>query len=124
MTFVIEKGRITKFEGGKVAKQVEEYFKSLNDPNIYLVAHVCYGVQPNAKLGKVTTENERVWGGINFGFGHQGSMYTGGKPREAKSHVDGVLLNASVWLDDKLILENGKFVHPELKELAKELGKE
>lgn len=124
VTFVIEKGRIVKFEGGRIAKQVEEYFRSLNDPNMYLVAHVCYGVHPTAKLGRVTTENERVWGAINFGFGHQGAMYTGGKPREAKSHVDGVLLNATVWLDDELILENGKFVHPELKPLAKKLGKE
>jgi len=123
VTFIIKEGRIVGFEGGRIAKITEEYFRSLNDPNMYLVAHVCWGVHPNARLGKVTTENERVWGAINFGFGHQGPMYTGGKPREAKSHVDGVLLNATAWLDDELILENGKFVHPELKELAKKLGK-
>ena len=124
VTFVLEKGRIVRFEGGRIAKITEEYFKSLNDPNMYLIAHVCYGVHPYAKLGPATVENERIWGAINFGFGHQGPMYSGGKPREAKSHVDGVCLNCSVWLDDVQVWDNGRVVHPELKELAKKLGKE
>lgn len=124
ITLVLEKGRIVRFEGGRLAKFVEQGFKKLNDPNMYLIAHVCYGVHPNAKLGPNTVENERVWGSMDFGFGHQGPMYSGGKPREAKSHVDVVCLNCSVWLDGEQILDNGRFVHPELRELAMKLGKE
>lgn len=123
ITYVVENGRIVAFEGGKLAKRVEDYFASLNDPNMYIAAHVCYGCSPNAKLEGVTTEDERVWGSTEWGFGHQGSNYSGGKPRVAKSHVDGISLECSVWLDDEKILEDGKYIQPELAELAKILGK-
>lgn len=123
ITYVVENGRIVAFEGGKLAKRVEDYFASLNDPNMYIAAHVCYGCSPNAKLEGVTTEDERVWGSTEWGFGHQGSNYSGGEPRVAKSHVDGISLECSVWLDDEKILEDGKYIQPELAELAKILGK-
>jgi leucyl aminopeptidase (aminopeptidase T) len=124
ITYIVEKGRIVKFEGGKLAKKAEDYFKSLDDPNMYLAAHVCYGCSPNAKLEGVTTEDERIWGSTEWGFGHQGPNYSGGEPRVAKSHVDGICLESSVELDGELILKEGKFIHPELRELAKKLGKE
>jgi len=124
ISYVIEKGRIVAFEGGKLARRVEDYFKSLDDPNMYIAAHVCYGCSPNARLEGVTTEDERVWGSTEWGFGHQGPNYSGGEPRVAKSHVDGICLESSVELDGELILKDGKFIHPELKELAKKLGKE
>ena len=123
ISYVVEKGRIVAFEGGKLAKKAEEYFKSLDDPNMYIAAHVCYGCSPNAKLEGCTTEDERIWGSTEWGFGHQGPNYSGGKPRVAKSHVDGISLECSVWLDGELILDNGKYIHPELVELAKKLGK-
>ena len=39
------------------------------------------------------------------------------------SHIDGICLNCTIYIDDEMILENGKFVEPELAELAKRLGK-
>ena len=123
ISYIVEKGRIVAFEGGKLAKKAEEYFKSLNDPNMYIAAHVCYGCSPNAKLEGCTTEDERIWGSTEWGFGHQGPNYSGGEPRVAKSHVDGISLEFSVWIDGELILDNGKYIHPELVELAKKLGK-
>lgn len=124
ITYIVKKGRIVKFEGGKLANLAEKYFKSLDDPNMYLAAHVCYGCNPNAKLEGVMTEDERVWGSTEWGFGHQGSNYSGGEPRVAKSHVDGVCLECSVWLDGEQIMDEGKYVHPELKVLASKLGRE
>lgn len=123
ITYVVENGRIVAFEGGKLAKRVEDYFASLDDPNMYIAAHVCYGCSPNARLEGVTTEDERVWGSTEWGFGHQGSNYSGGEPRVAKSHVDGISLDCSVWLDGEQILDEGKYIQPELAELSKILGK-
>jgi len=125
ITYIVEKGRIVKFEGGRLAKLAENYFKSLDDPNMYLAAHVCYGCSPNAKLEGVMTGGRKSVGGRTvWGFGHQGSSCSGGEPREAKSHVDGVCLECSVWLDGEQIMDEGRFIHPELKALAKKLGKE
>jgi len=123
ITYEVEKGRIVDITGGKKAAILKSYFKSLEDPNMYIAAHVCYGCNPNAKLEGCTTEDERVWGSTEWGFGHQGSNYSGGEARVAKSHIDGISLNCSIWLDGYQILDNGVYIDPKLQELAKKLGK-
>ncbi len=117
--YEVENGRITEIRGGKEAEIVKRWFEKLNDANMVLAAHVCYGFNPNAKLGFTTTEDERVWGSTEWGFGYQGPMYSGGKPRVAASHIDGVCLACSVSCDDQPITSQGEVVHPELIELAK-----
>lgn len=123
INYIVEKGRIVDICGGKKAAIIKNYFKSLNDPNMYLAAHVCYGCNPNARLEGCTTEDERVWGSTEWGFGHQGANYSGGQPRVAKSHIDGICLNCSVWLDRHQILLDGVFIDSKLQRLAKKLGK-
>lgn len=121
--YMVEKGRIQEIKGGKQADILREYYKKLDDPNMYLAAHVCYGCNPNAKLEGTTTEDERVWGSTQWGFGHQGSCYSGGAPRKAKSHIDGICLECTIYLDDVKILDQGVFIDPTLKVLAEKLGK-
>jgi 2,5-dihydroxypyridine 5,6-dioxygenase len=122
ITYHVEKGVIKEISGGKKAKVIRDWFTSLDDPNMYIAAHVCYGFNPNARLEGTTTEDERVWGSTEWGFGYQGPNYSGGDAREAKSHIDGICLDCTVYLDDLVILENGKVVASELVELAKKLG--
>lgn len=121
--YIVEQGRIKEIKGGKQADILREYYKKLDDPNMYIAAHVCYGCNPNAKLEGTTTEDERVWGSTEWGFGHQGSNYSGGAPREAKSHIDGICLECTIYLDDVKILDQGVFIEPTLKSLAAKLGK-
>jgi leucyl aminopeptidase (aminopeptidase T) len=120
--YEVEKGRITEIKGGKEADIVRKWFEKLNDPNMYRAAHVCYGFNPKAKLGFATTEDERVWGSTEWGFGYQGPMYSGGEPRVAASHIDGVSLDCTVTCDGVEVTRSGEVVHPELIELARALG--
>jgi leucyl aminopeptidase (aminopeptidase T) len=122
VVYEVAKGRIKEIRGGREAKIVKRWFEKLNDPNMYLAAHVCYGFNPNARLGFSTTEDERVWGCTEWGFGYQGPMYSGGKPRVAASHIDGICLDCSVSLDGQPLTRNGEVVHPELPGLAKACG--
>jgi leucyl aminopeptidase (aminopeptidase T) len=122
VVYEVEKGRIMDIRGGREATIVKRWFEKLGDPGMYLAAHVCYGFNPNAKLGFTTTEDERVWGCTEWGFGYQGPMYSGGKPRVAASHIDGISLECSVTCDSEPITKNGEVVHPELIELAKACG--
>lgn len=122
ITYHVEKGKIKDITGGAKAKLIKKWFKKLDDPNMYLAAHVCYGFNPNAKLEGTTTEDERVWGSTEWGFGYQGPNYSGGKAREAKSHIDGICLDCTVYLDDQKITEEGIVVAEELVELASQLG--
>jgi leucyl aminopeptidase (aminopeptidase T) len=120
--YEVEKGRIREIRGGKEAQIVKRWFERLNDPDMYLAAHVCYGFNPNAKLGYGTTEDERVWGCTEWGFGYQGPMYSGGAPRVAASHIDGICLATSVACDGVPVTQDGEVVHPELIALAKACG--
>jgi len=122
VVYEVEKGRIQKIRGGKEADVVRRWFEKLNDPNMYIAAHVCYGFNPNAKLGYATTEDERVWGCTEWGFGYQGPMYSGGAPRIAASHIDGISLDCSVTCDGVALTENGEVVHPDLINLARTCG--
>jgi len=122
VVYEVEKGRIQKIRGGKEADVVRRWFEKLNDPNMYIAAHVCYGFNPNAKLGYATTEDERVWGCTEWGFGYQGPMYSGGAPRVAASHIDGISLDCSVTCDGVALTENGEVVHPDLIDLARACG--
>lgn len=120
--YEVEKGKIRNIRGGKEAEIIRRWFEKLNDPNMYLAAHVCYGFNPNAKLGYTTTEDERVWGCTEWGFGYQGPMYSGGAPRVAASHIDGICLDSSVTCDGVPLTVDGEVVHPDLVELARACG--
>ncbi|MBC7221253.1 leucyl aminopeptidase [Candidatus Bipolaricaulota bacterium] len=123
VVYEVEKGRIRDIRGGKEAQIVKRWFEKLSDPGMYLAAHVCYGFNPNARLGFTTTEDERVWGCTEWGFGYQGPMYSGGAPRTAASHIDGICLDSSVTCDGVPVTRDGQVVHHELVELAKACGR-
>ncbi len=119
---VVKEGKIVEINGQEEAKFVRKWLEKLDDPRMYYLAHVCYGFNPGAKLSGLCTEDERVWGSTEWGFGYQGPMFKG-KLGEAVSHADGICLNSTVWLDDELLMEEGYVVHPELAELARAMGK-
>lgn len=118
----IKEGKIVAIDGKEEAAKMKAWLEKLGDPNMYNLAHVCYGFNPGALLTGLCTEDERVWGSTEWGQGFQGPFFKGNLP-EAVSHADGICLNSSVWLDGEMLLDEGKVVHPELKEIAKQIGK-
>jgi len=119
----VERGKIVKIEGGKDAADYEAWLRSFNDPNMFNMAHVCYGCNPSAKLTGNILEDERVWGCTEWGVGHIGPSIAPPDGIPAASHSDGICLNTSVWLDGEQLLDKGKVVHKDLIEMAKKLGK-
>jgi 2,5-dihydroxypyridine 5,6-dioxygenase len=119
---VVRQGKIAEIRGQEEAKFLRKWLEKLSDPRMYYLAHVCYGFNPGAKLSGLCTEDERVWGSTEWGFGYQGPAFKG-KLGEAVSHADGICLNSTVWVDGDLLLEEGKVVHPELVDLARAMGK-
>jgi 2,5-dihydroxypyridine 5,6-dioxygenase len=115
-------GRAIEFTGGTEARSVKKWLEKLNDPNMYHAAHVCYGFNPGAQLTGLCTEDERVWGSTEWGFGNQSEVVKG-KGIKAVSHADGICLNSSVWIDSELIMDKGTLTHPTLAKLAKKLGR-
>ena len=118
----IRKGEVVKIEGGKEAAEYEKWLKSFNHPQMLKLAHVCYGFNPGARLTGDILEDERVWGGTEWGLGNVGAILVPGGI-SGPSHTDGICLNSSVWLDGVQITDKGQILDPELKKLAEKLGK-
>jgi len=118
----VEEGVVKKIYGGREATIFEKWLKSFNDRAMYNIAHISYGCNPGAKLTGFIVEDERVWGSVEWGLGHQAESFKG-NAGPAKSHTDGICLNASIWMDGQKISDQGVFIHPELSILAKKLGK-
>jgi leucyl aminopeptidase (aminopeptidase T) len=118
----IKKGETVKIEGGKEATEYEKWLKSFNHPQMLKLAHVCYGFNPGARLTGDILEDERVWGGTEWGLGNVGAILVPGGI-SGPSHTDGICLNSSVWLDGVQIMDKGQLLDLELKKLAEKLGK-
>ncbi len=116
----VKDGEVTKIEGGHEAVVFKKWLSSFQDPNMFRIAHISYGCNPGAKLSGFILEDERVWGSVEWGLGHQAESFKG-KLGKAKSHTDGICLNASIWMDGEQIAKEGSFTHPELAELSKKL---
>ena len=117
ITLTIERGRIVEVEGGREARTFEKWLYSFNDPNMFMLAHYSYGFNPGARLMGYIIEDERIFGGVELGFGSQRPKFQG-TVGPAASHTDGIVLNPTVILDGTVIEKDGEYVHPKLVALA------
>lgn len=117
----VEQGRVVKITGGAQADELRRWLESFDDPNMFRIAHGCYGFNPGARLCGNVLEDERIWGCTEWGLGYLSPVDAPPEGIQAKSHCDGICLNSSVWLDGVQILDRGVVIHPELKQLAEPL---
>lgn len=122
LEFEMKNGNITNVLGGNNADKYKRYLASFDDENMYKISHNMLGLHPNIhELTGEVVEDERIWGGANFGFGHTSAMDMPPIGQPAKSHFDGVVTKVSIFLDDVKIIENGEVCHQDLKPLAEQL---
>lgn len=118
VVLTIKDSKIVEFEGGPEAAEYEKFLKSFNDEGMLKMAHIAYGFNPGAKLTGNVVEDERVWGCTEWGIGYVSPIDAPPVGQDAKSHTDGICLNSTVWLDDKLIMNEGQIVDEELASLS------
>ena len=104
----ISRGRITRIEGRRDADVFRRGLESLNDPNIFSLAEIGVGTNPKAKLTGAAVEDERIVGNVHIGFGDNKKILGGNI--EARGHTDGVMLTASLRLDNQQIIKAGKLL--------------
>lgn len=108
--FIMKDGKITDYKGSEAAA-LKNYIESFDEENMTKISHMMIGTCPGTReLSWEIVEDERVWGGVDFGFGHTSPMDMPPAGQPASSHFDGISAKATVWFDDKLIVENGIFV--------------
>jgi leucyl aminopeptidase (aminopeptidase T) len=122
VALTLEKGVVTKVEGGTEAQVFDRWLKSLNDEKMYWLAHYSIGFNPGvtSPTGRIV-EDERVFGCVEMGIGSQGAQIRG-KTWSAASHTDGIVLNPTIILDGVVVEKDGVYVHPKLVGACRELG--
>lgn len=115
----IERGFIRRIEGAFDATYMKSVLDSYQNPNVFAVSHLGWGLTKNARwdaLGlydKKATEGQdgRAFYG-NFLFS-TGPNLSGGGTRAAPCHLDIPLRNCSVYLDDQPMVRDGEVIPPE-----------
>jgi leucyl aminopeptidase (aminopeptidase T) len=110
VTMTFDKGRLVKIDGGSEAARLSALLASLDDDNAYSFAAWGIGTNPGAALAgeDPSFEGERVLGWTHVSTGSN-ATFPGGTV-QAKIHLDGIISQPTIHLDDELILDNGRFV--------------
>ncbi|MGB3113800.1 MAG: aminopeptidase [Candidatus Omnitrophota bacterium] len=105
LTFRVKDGRVYDISG----KRSDEIKNRLNKvgPKAYVVAELGIGLNPKAKVIGNVLEDEKVRGTIHIAVGTNLSY---GRDNDVPLHLDGVLTVPDIYLDDKKIMEKGRFI--------------
>jgi leucyl aminopeptidase (aminopeptidase T) len=102
----IVNGWAKKFEGPN-ANQLESILKKA-DKNAYNIGELGIGTNSKARITGNVLEDEKVLGTVHIALGDNTS-YTGGHTK-SKIHEDGILLQPTLKLDSKLLMQKGKLL--------------
>ena len=103
---VVKEGYATEITGGEAANKLHSLMKLFGKP-AFNVAELGIGTNDKAKVTGNVLEDEKVMGKVHIAFGDNKSM--GGTIRVA-SHLDGVIMKPTVYVDDELIMKDGEFL--------------
>jgi len=102
LTLVVEKGKIVDIEGGGEAQKLKTIIEETGDKNMYQIAEIGIGLNPNSSIVGVIIEDEATLGTAHIGIGN--NLFMGGR-NKAKSHMDLVLRLPKVFLDNRLVID-------------------
>jgi len=102
----VEKGYATKITGGTLAKKLKTMLDKVGK-DARNIAEFGIGTNDSAKLSGVLLEDEKVMGTIHIALGNNVSM---GGSVNVPIHLDGVVKKPSVWMDNKMLMKEGKLL--------------
>ncbi|MDF1592077.1 MAG: aminopeptidase [Desulfobacterales bacterium] len=101
----IKDGWIVHVEGGKQARQINDLFEKFDANARRMASQFALGMNPDCRIIPDTKEVSKRLGTLHVAMGDNISL---GGTIQSGLHIDFVLLNPTVWLDGKLILEDGR----------------
>ena len=106
ITVKVENGFATKIEGGVEATKLVNMLEPMGKM-AYNIAELGIGTNDQAIVTGAILEDEKVMGTIHIALGNNISM---GGTVGVGIHLDGVILEPTVTIDGKVIMENGKLM--------------
>ena len=103
----IKDGSIINFSNSPEGNLIKKIMKNVNDKKAYILAELGVGFNREAELNGMMLIDEGAANCIHFGFG---SNSTVGGLNEISFHLDYVMRNANLYVDNKLCIEEGRFL--------------
>lgn len=100
---VVREGLATQIIGDQAARELEKMIEPFGEPGRN-VAELGIGTNHKAKIVGSVLEDEKVLGTVHMALGDNKSM---GGNISVPSHLDGILLKPTLWIDDKIIMKDG-----------------
>jgi leucyl aminopeptidase (aminopeptidase T) len=110
----IKDGMAVRIEG-KYAYILQEMMDACDDPNIYNLAEISLGLNPKARFSGIPLETESAVGVAQVAFGNNRGYYG---HTDAVAHLDTVVPNVTLYLDDEPIMRDGKLLIAEIPRSA------
>jgi 2,5-dihydroxypyridine 5,6-dioxygenase len=123
VTLTVKDGYIVDLKGeGTDALLIKNYIDSFGDPRGWAISHIGWGSNERATWHHIAASQElssehimnalSFYGNVLFSTGPNTEL---GGTNDTPCHLDIPLRGCSLWLDDTHILDEGEFVHPELR---------
>lgn len=108
-------GRVVDIQGGLDAFMLRKRLESFNEESAWMAGHTSWGTDHRA-LWTVSSpmDAESYYGNVQIEIGSNNDIVFQGKNR-SQAHLGHCLLNCSLYLDDLLVIDHGKFVLPEIQ---------
>ncbi|MBL1215647.1 MAG: aminopeptidase [Ignavibacteriae bacterium] len=103
--FNVENGFITGIEGGRQAEILRDNLESFHDNNVFNIAEVGVGLNPNCIMCGIMLEDEGVISTCHIGIGT--SITLGGNVKTA-IHYDLIMWQPKILIDNTLVLNGPK----------------
>jgi len=101
---VVKDGFATQITGDRSAEELEKMLEPFGQPGRN-IAELGIGTNHKAQIVGSVLEDEKVMGTVHMALGDNKSM---GGNVSVQSHLDGILLKPTLWIDDKKIMEDGE----------------
>jgi leucyl aminopeptidase (aminopeptidase T) len=101
---VVKDGFATEITGGASAEELEKMLEPFGQPGRN-VAELGIGTNHKARIVGSVLEDEKVMGTVHMALGDNKSM---GGNVSVQSHLDGILLEPTLRIDEEKIMEGGK----------------
>jgi len=102
----VKDGYATEIKGGVLAKKLARQLDAVGK-EARNIAEFGIGTNDSAKLSGVLLEDEKVMGTVHIAVGNNVSM---GGSVNVPIHLDGVIKKPTVYLDDKILMKEGKLL--------------
>lgn len=104
----VKDGKVTSIEGGAEARILRDYLTAYGDDNAYMCpAEASIGVNAKAVIRGIQREDKNIMGAMHFGLGT--NIDVGGSVK-SKIHMDGVILEPTLFVDGNKRIDNGRFL--------------